>query len=230
MRSVGIILAIWSVAGPALAADRVCSGEAKGDGQEVSVNLWFDGRKQPGSRSASWDSPAVGAPVLGRGLTAPKLHIAYDLDGDRLGRVSVVAVAASAEVDPRPASATAMMVVGLDGGRSWTAPWGMFAQNVARLDEVRFPKGAQPAGFFGVVPVARSGDGGAPVRNPELLTAITAARSATIRVVGDAPGETFGEAAYDLSGIASRDALFATAYAQAAAAAANPGKCRKAAN
>jgi hypothetical protein len=211
--------------GAASAADRLCAGSAKADGHEVSVVLRSDARDRPILRAAYWKPPVTGAPADGAG--PPALSIGYDLDGDTLGPVSSVGVLAWADLDPLPASASAWIQVGLDDGdRTWAVPWTMFADNVARIEDIRRDlKGYAVGGFAGAIPVATTPSAGRPGRNPALLSAVAAAQSATIAIVGNAGDEDLGHATADLAAAATRDTLFTQAYAQATT---DPGKCTKA--
>jgi hypothetical protein len=77
-----------------------------------------------------------------------------------------------------------------------------------------------------MVPIAFEAPG-RPSSNPDLLAALASARRLDVRVQGDAPGELFGQAGFDLSDLKARDALYADAAAQAEAAARTPKTCQK---
>jgi hypothetical protein len=220
MRVPLLIAAACLAAAPASAADRLCAGKAAADGQEVSVVLRFDGEGQPVLRRAFWRPASTGTPADGAG--PPSLLIGYDLAGDALGAPSSVGVAAWAKLDPQPKSTSAWVQVTLDDGRTWAVQWGMFADSVARLGEIRKTyDGYSVGGFAGNVVVGVLPAKDQRGRNVALVAAAPAARSATVTIAGSVGDEDLGRARVDLSRIAVRDALFARAYADAR----DPARC-----
>jgi hypothetical protein len=224
-------LAVASLlAGPAFGAARSCEGEAKGahnESVQVRIDVAADG--SAGEREATWSPPSSGASPF------PMLMIDYTVDDGKLGAITGVSISAMIDAKQPPHSPAAVILMKLDGDAMWSHEWGMYHQNIANLHSTKgLPPGAQPAGFFGVVPMAFAGAPGNPARNVDLIQALTTAHAATILIGGHGDGpqpkieEMIAGNKFDFDDKAARDVLFHTAWDAAAKAAQKPASCGKA--
>ncbi|MFM5954824.1 MAG: hypothetical protein ACKOPE_11070 [Novosphingobium sp.] len=190
----------------------VCSARAEGTrGEGVSVLIHIE---PDGSRAASyatWDPPVASTALKG-GFEQPELSLYVPYDAAAKGSLG--------------------------------AP-GAIAVNLLVLSDFRKPAGAAKLkARLDQLTVAASLDGaaaqGVALAPPPLIPDMpgTAARTGTIRVADRIParidlalrdrkGRSAGTVQYDLSGTASRDALFARAWSQAEAAGADFTKCEQ---
>lgn len=222
MKLVCLLFAVGCLAaGAAAAAERVCDGEAKGPGKsEVGVTHRLDAKGVITSTRVRWTPPSTADKQL------PWLTLGYEIHGAALGPLNGVGVMAMVEAKAPPASTSAEIVIRLDDGSDWRRPWRMYGEQRGQFGRP-VKGGAKPVGFFGFIPIAFAGDKDSAAFNSLLIDHFAGAKTATVTVEGNAK-ETFGENAYDLTGSAARDALFAEALAKADAAAKSPAACKEA--
>lgn len=213
-----VAAAVLLAAYPAAAA--TCHGVVKGSrNDEVQVSLEVGDDGAVSDAYVQWRPPSASAAPF------PFLTLTYPLDGERLGALESVTVAAVVEHgDSAPKSRKAEIRLAL-ASRSWARPWRMFEGYAAEARAGAEPgKPDKAVAFYGVVPLAWVGEGEDEPGNLDLIAAAGRGGTATIAVVGDR-AERFGERTYDLSDTAARDALLAAALVEAREAAKTPQRC-----
>src|ERR1700761_9425580 len=99
-------------ASPAMADDKVCSGEAKGpSGSAVQVSITLGGRAA--TTSADWTPPSSSKDMF------PMLSIGYRVADGALGDATQVGVTHAIDTSHLPMSSRAAMVIRLDDKKPW---------------------------------------------------------------------------------------------------------------
>lgn len=207
-----------ALASPAAAAVS-CRGEAKGVRNDaVRVTIERDDGGRVVDEDVTWNPPS------GEAGPFPMLFMSYRLEDDRAGALTSIGVGAVAPTQGGPPRSRTAVVQLRTAGRQWTRPWSLFESNMAALRAGGGRPDASPVSFFGVVPMAWVGPSDKPALNPDLLEFVPSGGRVEISIDGDR-GENFGRRAYDISDVASRDALLARAIV----AARDPSNCKTAA-
>lgn len=213
MRGLAVLTgaALLSLAAPALAQERqyVCDGQATGArGERVSTSIFVSAKGEQVTATAAWDPPLVEAAASAR-LNAPDLMLTF-----------VFAQPSAREMGPAGDGLIMVMAFTPPGNRSAASP----QRQLAGLRVEVTIDGGLPR----TVPLATNpAIEDLPMtafRSADLPTLPPGARVVSLRLI-DNKNRQVALARFDLSELASRDSLFATAWQAAEGAAQNPASC-----
>lgn len=231
MKSVALaavaVVALSASAGGAWAKPRHCSASAEGvNGAEVEVTFTVDDQGAVTEREAQWTPPGVEAGDAGMRMLsgAPTLHVSYaGATAESLGAPDSVDTFAMSFATTFKGLTGGQMALSAADGRAWRRP--VMVAGDPNKGPTTSEKNLNITMGLAVM-AARASDGDEAVNTDLLdgvdkLTRVKAAMS-------DGAGKTLGEAEFDLSDHAARDALYAKAWAEAVKASENWKKCKKA--
>lgn len=213
-RGLALIAAVLGIQ-PAIAQPApqfVCSGRAdgaRGEGVSVSIHIEPDGSRA--ASYATWDPPVASTTLKG-GFEQPELalYVPYDAaTKNALGAPGAASVSLSVFSDFRKPAPASKLQARLDQLTATASVDGSPDRPVAMAPPPLVPDMPGTAARTGTVPFAD--------RFPDRITL----------TLSDRKGRPAGAMLYDLTGTASRDALFARAWDQAETANADFTKCEQ---